>query len=275
MDGAAGKIWVVGPIAMDTVVYFKEPIQHGRYVQGFDTEKRIGGSTANVALAVVSSGVPTSYVSALGPDKDGTVIRQHLEAAGFKDLLITETEIDSNQVIVMVEPDGERTMFGIGPGNLLDISLKGADLSPRDSVVFVGWHDHFRSDLDYARSKGCETFVGIGAVLDPSVIADVAIGSASDLPAGYALTPPLDRFKRIVMTQGESGSRQYSQDGMIFQPAIVAEVVDTTGAGDAFLAGYLVEHYRGDIDGRKSLETGARWAAQMVGVRASVPPPLR
>lgn len=63
-----------------------------------------------------------------------------------------------------------------------------------------------------------------------------------------------------------------TRGGVIHQDAFPAKVIDTTGAGDAFTAGYLAGLAKGYADGRKGLEAGARWAALMVTVEASVPP---
>jgi sugar/nucleoside kinase (ribokinase family) len=267
-----GTIWVVGAVAMDTVVYFQTLIQHGRYVQAEEVIRRVGGSPANVALGLAASGVKTSFVTALGADPDGEIIRERLTSAGFESVSITQTSMASNQCIVMIEPTGERTMFGLGPGNISHIKLVGIDLSPEDTVVFVGWNSLFYEDLEYAKGKGCITFVGLGAILDSSVTADVAFGSLSDLPPGYDFLPPLERFEKVVVTRGELGATQYSDSGELNQPAIESEVLDTTGAGDAFLAGYLLEHSLGDREGKSGMMTGAKWASAMVGLKDSVPP---
>jgi len=71
-------------------------------------------------------------------------------------------------------------------------------------------------------------------------------------------------------------SHQYRLDlaaQTLHQPAFPADVVDTTGAGDAFLAGYLARYARGLTGGAEALEAGARWAARTVAVESSVPPP--
>ena len=82
------------------------------------------------------------------------------------------------------------------------------------------------------------------------------------------------QVKTLVFTRGPAGAVAYEGGTLTEVPAIsVPQVVDTTGAGDAFLAGYLAAYARGLTDGQAGLEAGARWAAAMVELEASIPPP--
>jgi fructoselysine 6-kinase len=74
------------------------------------------------------------------------------------------------------------------------------------------------------------------------------------------------------MTSGSKGAVQMDGQRELRQPAIPTDVVDTTGAGDAFLAGYLAMYARGFVDGPEALDAGARWAALMVSHQGSIPP---
>jgi sugar/nucleoside kinase (ribokinase family) len=82
----------------------------------------------------------------------------------------------------------------------------------------------------------------------------------------------LHRFERIVITQGEQGAIEYSATGQVHQPAVPTQVVDATGAGDAFLAGYLAAEAKGFNLAAERLNLGARWAAATIATESSVPP---
>jgi ribokinase len=268
-----GTLWVVGPVAWDVVTYVNEFPVRGRYTHPLEVRRRVGGTAANVALALARAGVKTSFVTALGRDDLGDFIAGELQAGGFDSLHIARELEESGQVLVLVQADGERTIIGIGGNDLTNINLVGCDVQPGDTVVFVVWNPSFKDDLDYAKQRGATTFVGLSAVTDPSVSGDYAFGSLSDLTPGFEIQPPLDRFDTIVVTRGAEGSTLYTSSGVINQSAFEpTEVVDTTGAGDAFLAGFLLEYVRGDETGARGLETGSRWASLMVGLKESVPP---
>ncbi len=82
----------------------------------------------------------------------------------------------------------------------------------------------------------------------------------------------LHNFPKIVVTRGIEGVTEYSKEGVIHQDAFLAQVVDTTGAGDSFLAGYLTAFAMGAESGILPLELGSRWASLMVTIESSIPP---
>lgn len=267
------RVWIVGPAAWDTVLYLDENFERGRFTQSCRTVERPGGSAANVAQALASSGVDTAFVSALGCDDYGRALRGALETSGLRELVISPTPATSGHAIVVVDASGERTMFGANPDTNPYICLADATLEAGDIVVFVVWHESFLADLGRATSAGCVTVVGLGALEDPRVAADIAFGSRSDLVRTPDVVAQLERFGRIVMTSGAEGATQWESGDVTTQAALRAVVVDTTGAGDSFLAGYLLMYSRGFIGGSEAMAAGARWAAAMVSLEASVPPP--
>lgn len=266
------RVWVVGAAAWDTVLYLDGRLELGRFTQSARTVERPGGSAANVAQALAVSGVDTAFVSALGPDDRGRALEQALEASGLRELVIAPTPGQSGHSIVVVDSSGDRTILGVTPDVVPHISLATAALQPGDIVVFVVWREAFLPDLELARACGCVTVVGLAALEDPRAKADVAFGSRADLAREPDISAHLERFPRIVMTSGPDGASQWQTGEVLHQAAFPTRVVDTTGAGDSFLAGYLLMYARGLQGGREALEAGARWAALMVSLEASVPP---
>jgi len=268
------RIWVVGAIAWDTVLHVTAYPAPGSYTKGSRRRERPGGSAANVAQAVATAGLEVGFVTVLGRDDRGAVLHETLRQSDLEHLHIRWVEGETNHVLVMVDDDGDRTIVGLAGDGLDTIHLDDVPLAAGDIVVFVVWDESLRGDLEIAAAAGCVTVVGLGALEDPQVAhAHIAFGSHVDISAGTDPRRHLHRFDRIVRTSGADGAWQYTADGVLHQPALLTEVVDTTGAGDAFLAGYLSVYAHGLTDGRAALEAGARWAALMVQLEASIPPP--
>lgn len=268
----ARRVWIVGPIAWDTVVYVGAYPTRGRFTQCRNTIERPGGSAGNVAQALATAGIETGFVTTFGDDAIGRQLQSTLAASRITHLVANRTPEESNHVLVLVEDDGERTILGLSPGTMHHIRPRDAPLEPGDIVVFVVWDDLFLDDLNHARARGCTTVVGLAALDNPVVTADIAFGSSSDVMRKVDPAHHLTRFARIVVTSGPEGARQLDGNGELRQPAVPTVVVDTTGAGDAFLAGYLAMYARGYVDGPEALDAGARWAALTVSHEGSIPP---
>lgn len=267
------RVWVVGGIAWDTVLHLDTFPEPGGFTRGQRKTERPGGSAGNVAQALATAGVEVGFVTALGRDQRGKVLQQTLQDSQLAHLHIGWVDGESDHVLVIVHDRGDRTILGLSGDDADAIRLDGVPLADGDVVVFVVWDERYRDDLLIATAAGCITVVGLGALEDPEVrYADIAFGSHVDVRPGTRPESELGRFGRIVMTSGADGARQYTPEGNLWQPAFTADVVDTTGAGDAFLAGYLAAYAHGLDDGVAALEAGARWAAAMVSVEASIPP---
>ena len=270
------RVWIIGPVAIDRVLYLDQlPIQ-GSFTRPSRIVERIGGSSGNVALALAETGVETGFISYIGNDQAGEKISQRFAESKVKNLSLQRIEGESNSALVMVDKSGDRTIVALSDSHLSALSISGIEFQESDIVVFSLWRPFFRAHLEAVQKLGCITVVGLEALQDPEVAgADYAIGSEAEL-GGEDPQSHHARFSTIVITRGAAGTDQFQSGLQIHQPALAAEVVDTTGAGDSFLAGYLSILARGEVDLRLALHFGARWAAQTIASEGSepTPPPL-
>ena len=268
----AKKVWVQGPIALDTVVYLSKFPIPGSFMNSVRTEERTGGTSANVALGLCTASIETGFVSYLGNDEIGKQLQKVLEQSQINDLIITHFDDKTNHTLVLVDEKSERTIISMTTPHLRELRMDKVPFKAGEIVAFVLWREEFLADLLRVQAAGCFTVVGAGALADSSVTyADLVIGSRNDFPVEINPLDHLDRFASIVLTEGMQGAVLYSGGNEIRQPAFKVEVKDTTGAGDAFIAGYLagIAH---DLTTTQSLEIAAKWAASAVQSESSVPP---
>ena len=255
-------VWVVGPVAWDSVKY-----HDGQSIE------RPGGTGANVAIALASTGTAVKFVSYLGDDELSHKLDKHLKSSDIEVLYTPIIPGPISHVAIPVDEKGERTIVVIADDKLDQVSLEGLPMSTGDIVAFVIWRNNFVKDLEIAQKAGAITVVGSAALTDPQVLrADYLIGSRDDFSGDYSVEQALTRFTYVVVTSGAEGATFYSAQGSIVQPAEEAKVVDTTGAGDAFLSALL--HYlviNKTIDA-KAIALAARWSALTVSAEGSIPP---
>ena len=268
----ARKVWVHGPIALDTVVHVSKFPTPGSFMNSLRTEQRTGGTSANVALGLSTTSVETGFVSYLGNDEIGRQLLSVLEQSAIKDLVITYFEDKTSQTLILVDENFERTIISMTTPHLRELRMDNVPLNVGDIVAFILWREEFLADLQRAQAAGCLTVVGASAIADPAVAhADLLIGSKNDFSSELNLLDHLDRFTTIVLTDGTNGSVAYNGSNEIRQPAYEVEVRDTTGAGDAFISGYLAGIAHG-LDISQSLEVATKWAASSVQLHSSIPP---
>jgi len=255
-------VWVVGPVAWDSVKY-----HDGQSIE------RPGGTGANVAIALASTGTAVKFVSYLGDDELSHKLDAHLKSSDIEGLYTPIIPGPVSHVAIPVDEKGERTIVVISDDKLDQVSLVGKPIESEDIVVFVIWRSHFIADLKIAQSAGARTVVGSAALTDDAVgQADYLIGSRDDFSGEYSVEDALNRFTHIVVTDGARGATLYGPDGSHFQPAHTVDVIDTTGAGDAFLSGLL--HYlavHGEINA-EAMALAAQWSALTVSTEGSIPP---
>jgi sugar/nucleoside kinase (ribokinase family) len=263
--GAAPRVVVVGDLLYDLLAKVE-----GEVIFGTDTFVPIrvaaGGSGANAAAWLASSGIETHFVGRIGDDPFGEYLAQELEQVGVRPHLSRDPSLATGKVFVLVDGAGERTM----------ITDRGAGeaLSPEDlpETLFGGGHLHLSG---YTFSGGSRRATAIKALrlaresgmtisVDPSSVPLLrAVGTERFLEStrGADLCFPnleegvllartenperiaerlLSHYSGVVLKLGPEGTLYAGADGVRARvPAGPARVVDTTGAGDALCAGFL------------------------------------
>lgn len=209
-----------------------------------------GGNPVNVAVYVARLGGEAAYIGAVGTDEYGKIM---LEAIAKKGVDISHMkQLEGHTAVTQVEIiHGDRVFGDYAEGVMADFKLDAEDiafLAEYDMVVSGLWGMCER-ELPLLREKGATIAFDFATKPDDPVV-EIAIPyvdyaffsddekSDAELQAFmqqmYAKGPRV-----IVVTRGEAGSIAY--DGKEFYRCgiVPVEVVDTMGAGDSFIAGFL------------------------------------
>lgn len=213
-----------------------------------------GGNALNVAVFARRAGARAAYIGALGDDAAGRLVLRALRA---EDVDVTRVRVlpGANAYADVALVEGDRRFVGSSPGvshftpddDDLDL-LRGADLV--HSSIYSGLEVWVRAHCD-----DLPISFDFSDQLDRAVIAALAPGLACALFSGARLAPSeaedLVRWTvalgaRLALVTRGGGGVIACVDGRCWtQPAHPVEVVDTLGAGDAFLAAFLVAHLEG------------------------------
>jgi sugar/nucleoside kinase (ribokinase family) len=286
MFGATGedrrdRMIVFGDLMVDVVARVGGPL-----ARGSDTPAGIavlgGGSGANVAAWTASLGAPVVFVCRIGDDERGRIAVDDLYGAGVEVHTTVDPELPTGTCIVLVEPNGERTMVPDAGANDAPFELPEDLLSAGDHLHLTGY-TLLRAG---PRPAGLDAIArahreGMTVSVDPSSWALLAPGAIppvdllipnEDEVATLAGEADAERAARalagrsapeIVVKLGAEGALWTDGSEVVRVPAEPAEVVDTTGAGDAFAAGLLTARLAG-AGPREALEAGCRAGAQAV-----------
>jgi len=263
------RIWIVGPIAWDTVLYLNNIPETGGFTHAKKHEERPGGQALNIATALANSGFNVGLCGYVGNDAVGSDLLQVIANGKIDTLSVKVFEHPTPHVIVMVDQTGERTMIGMEKSYFGEIEVDVNLINSEDLVVWPIWRTGMNMDYSRIKEKGCKTIVGLGA-LNEDIAADIAIGSAWELPNEFEAGNFIKNFPRIIATNNEKGSIEFTENGEQNYPAISVRVVDTTGAGDAFICGIVKAFVEGKSN-KEAIDIAATWSARTVESHSSVP----
>lgn len=234
---------VSGPIAPDS----KRPLDR--------FEAMPGGQTATAIVACARLGHRVRYVGALGKDDAGAAIEQALKKESVDVAAVWRNGVPSRVAVVLVDPDtGRRTILERRDSRLtLDPATVVAPVRC-GRVLLIDGVDAVASiaAAQAARTAGIPTVVDVDKDDDATGEllrhVDVVVVPMSLLTALAGDVPPGEAVRRIdhelrpsmtVATLGAEGSLARFEGREIRTPSLKVEVIDTTGAGDAFRGGLV------------------------------------
>jgi sugar/nucleoside kinase (ribokinase family) len=244
----------VGLNATDTLIHLPVFPQRGSKVEYSTRALQPGGQAASTVVACATWGLSTRYVGKLGEDD---AARLHLDAFAVAHVdakIVTVPGASSLQNIIMVD-EGERTVLCQRDERMV---LRPEDLKPEwitsARVLHVDGFDTAACTLaaQWARQAGIpvvadldESYPGVETLLENT---DYIIVSR-DFPIRHMREPDLEAALRKMFTRygarltaatlGEQGVLAWDGRRMVHTPAFKVPVVDTTGAGDIFHAGFI------------------------------------
>lgn len=233
-----------------------------------------GGSAANTIVGVASFGGTGAYVGKVKDDQLGRVFSHDIRASGVTfETALAEEGPSTARSLILVTPDGERTMntylgacVQLGPQDL------DAELIASSQVTYLEGYlwdpeaakEAFREAAKIARSAGRKVSLTLS---DPFCVerhrdgfldlvkgnVDILFANEAEIMSLYQVDDFDEAAVRVkadcelaALTRSEKGCVVVSGDHTAHVPAVpVDKVVDTTGAGDMFAAGFLYGVTRG------------------------------
>jgi len=286
-------VTVIGDVGLDVLARVTGPVALGQ-----DTRARVsvapGGAGGNTAAWLARRHLDVTLLARVGADEAGRTAATELAADGVRCRFAVDPVLPTCCVVVVVAPDGERTMLSdrganaalcpddvilepaAGRGHLhlsgyvlLDSASRPAGLAALRQAMTLGWTTSVDPQAaSHLAATGAGEFLkwvdGVDLLLPNDSELDALGGAAAALAAAHA----------VVVTHGRLGASWLTATGRVGVGPNAVTTKDTTGAGDAFNAGLLASWLRGD-DPQTALRSGVvagTAAASRVGARPTARP---
>ena len=254
-------VCVVGSANLDLVATTPRIPAPGETVLGSGYAEHAGGKGLNQAVAAARSGAAVAFVGCVGEDEAGRRMRAVLIDDGIDATALTFTSSPTGRALIVVDDDGENSIVVV-PGANHDVRLPEA--LPAARVVLCQLEvplEQVAAALTAGRNAGATT------ILNPAPAAPLP----SDLVASCDIVVPNEHeaellggadallaagCRAVVVTRGGAGVDVHTRDDIEHCAAFAVEVVDTTGAGDAFCGALAARLAAGD-----DVHAAVRWAA--------------
>ncbi|HDH41304.1 MAG TPA: carbohydrate kinase family protein [Candidatus Altiarchaeales archaeon] len=284
-----------GALNLDRLYRVERLAREGEHVEILKFEEFPGGSAANTIAGLARLGLDTGFIGAIGNDSEGKILLDDFRNYGVNTDGISILEGRTGIVIGFVDSRGERTLYPY-PG-------VNSRLEFKNELVEYSKNTRYLHLSSFVNDRQLEVQKRLVALLPESVKVSFSPGILYSRRGLSALLPIIERSsivflnaseiraitgkdykegshlliekgaKMIAITLGDKGCYLRDTEGEYRVMAESVDVVDTTGAGDAFSAGFLY----GLISGRDIVESGrlgnrvAAMCIQRFGARAGLP----
>ncbi len=227
-----------------------------------------GGSPANVAVALSRLDQRAALITQIGADPNGELLREHLARNGVEVVLAGPTNVPTSRALARLDPDGAATYeFELGwdvrglrlveGSAALHVGSLGLMLGPGDREVLhlvetvshrgdvvVSYDPNFRSSVTSNRSQSAARAARVARAahilkLSDEDLAFLFPATTAEQLATHLLHGGTGRTLLVVVTSGAEGALVATRRSCLSVAAVPVSVVDTVGAGDAFMAALL------------------------------------
>jgi sugar/nucleoside kinase (ribokinase family) len=257
-------VLTLGAHVLDVLARPVETIPDGQGAALLEQIKASAAGTAGgTALSLAKLGAAVRSAGAIGTDALGDLLLTLLQRGGIDtSLLVRRADVQTSASVLPIRPDGSRPALHVIGAN----GAYGLDDIPWDALDAVT-HLHFGAPeflggeaaakvATYARERGVVCSADLLAPGDPGILAwiepllpmlDYLLPNDEQLLGLTATTDLADGARRlvdagvgcVVVTRGAAGALAVDADSVTEIPAFDVSVVDTSGCGDAFSAGFL------------------------------------
>lgn len=255
--------------------------------------KSVGGGGANVAIGAARNGLKTAVLGKVGDNNFKSMI---LEEINKKNVSTELCQIEKNYLnlsAILVTEKGERSIIHYSPPHEHILNSKSIlEKILKTKIIYLGnLPDVPLSEreqlLQFVKHKNILTVVNLGVndcrkpkhqlieflkrvdilIVNGHEFADLVKAPYNDIHFKENVVRwymPQLQNKTVIITEGKKGSFAYFENKIFQQKAFeVKKIVDTTGAGDAYTAGFIAEHFKSkNIE--KAMEKGSKYALKIL-----------
>ena len=257
------RVFVLGDVNVDAMARLESPLTPGADNIHRAFELQLGGVGANVAVALANCGADVRLASCVGRDWLGEFATEALKRQRVDTQFLAQADGVTGLVVIPVDPDGRRTILGArGANGTAPAGEIGQWLDGVDAVHLVGYtllSEHTaRLPAEVAREASRR---GIAVSFDPApwpcasqrervremlpLVTTLLVGfEEAEALTGQRGSAALEAIAQcgaaeVIVKRGEGGSQFFEAARWWAMPPFAVQSVDTTGAGDAFAAGYI------------------------------------
>lgn len=260
------RVYVAGNITVDETWSIADIPLKGASVHGNKVSQDIGGKGANQAILLSRCGIETHLIAATGKDNNGITLRQQLTLEPLYFMPAEPVHPFSDTSLILNSADGDNAIItSTGAADALNIDIISAHLAAARAGDVLVQQGNFSPEKTHALFQLAKSR-GLITVFNPSPVhagfsacwplVDIAVVNQHE---ARQLHP--EAVKTLVVTHGSAGVWLIQGDRREFCPATPVEALDTTGAGDTFLAVMLASALRRQVQIDKLALTHASQAA--------------
>jgi ribokinase len=296
-NSSAAKIVVLGNINQDFVMKAERMPQPGETVLGADLRFVAGGKAANQAVTAARLGAEVTIIGRVGDDVFGPSLLENLAREGIDTThVVTDAEAASGAAFIALAPSGENSIVSVPGANFCvspeQVRAAAAAIAEADfalvqfavplvaveELIAVAVEVGTRVQIDPTpvRERLPHNFSeAFAAVPNETEVAAITGASVDDVAGAAEAAGQLrDIGLNIgVVKLGANGCVLQTDEGSWHVPGFEVEVVDTTGSGDAFAAGFAVALAEGrtPTDAACFANACGALAATVFGAQPSLP----